>query len=146
MTNSRFRTAALAIALLGSTALAACSNDTAETADAAHDAPRSSSAGLPSGHVAAGEQLAMTKGAATGQSCIDCHGAEGNAPIDASYPKLGGQYASYLGHALQMYRNGSREHALMSSQARDLTDQQIADLALYFGTRESELRTLQGAH
>lgn len=143
MTNSRLRTAALAIALLGSAALAACSSDTA--ADADH-APKSSSAGLPSGHVAAGEQLAMAKGAATGQSCIDCHGAEGNAPIDASYPKLGGQYSSYLAHALQMYRNGTREHALMASQARDLTDQQIADLSVYFGTRESELSTLQGAH
>lgn len=151
MTNSRLRTAALALVLLGSTALAACSSDTAETAhvdadaDADH-APRSSSAGLPSGHVAAGEELAMTKGAATGQSCIDCHGADGNAPIDASYPKLGGQYASYLAHALQMYRDGSREHALMSSQARGLTDQQIADLSVYFGTRESKLSTLQGVH
>ena len=143
MTNSRLRTAALTIALLGSAALAACSSET--TADADH-APTSSSAGLPSGHVAAGEQLAMAKGAATGQSCIDCHGAEGNAPIDASYPKLGGQYASYLAHALQMYRNGTREHALMASQARGLTDQQIADLSVYFGTRESELSTLQGAH
>ena len=145
MTNSRLRTAALAIALLGSAALAACSSDTAETADAGH-APKSSSAGLPSGHVAAGEELAMTKGAATGQSCIDCHGADGNAPIDASYPKLGGQYASYLAHALQMYRNGTREHALMSSQARGLTDQQVADLSVYFGTRDSELSTLQGVH
>lgn len=147
MTNSRLRTAALAIALLGSAALAACSSDTAETAHAeAEHAPRSSSAGLPSGHVAAGEQLAMTKGAATGQSCIDCHGADGNAPIDASYPKLGGQYASYLAHALQMYRNGTREHALMASQARGLTDQQIADLSVYFGTRDGELSTLQGVH
>ena len=147
MTNSRLRTAALAIALLGSAALAACSSDTAENAHAEADhAPKSSSAGLPSGHVAAGEQLAMAKGAATGQSCIDCHGAEGNAPIDASYPKLGGQYASYLAHSLQMYRNGTRQHALMASQARGLTDQQIADLSVYFGTRDSELSTLQGAH
>ena len=38
------------------------------------------------GNAAAGEQLANTKGAATGQSCIDCHGASGNAPIDATYP------------------------------------------------------------
>lgn len=148
MTNSRLRTAALALALLGSAALAACSSDTAENADAHSEAaaPKSSSAGLPAGHAAAGEQLAMTKGAATGQSCVDCHGTDGNAPIDASYPKLGGQYASYIAHALQMYRNGTRAHALMSSQARGLTDQQIADLSVYFGTRESELRTLQGVH
>lgn len=147
MTNHRFRTAFLAIALLGSVALAACSDDRSEPghADAAH-APRSSSAGLPTGHVAAGEELATTKRATTGQSCVDCHGADGNAPIDASYPKLGGQYASYLGRALQAYREGSRENVLMSGQARDLNDQEIADLAAYFGSRPSQLYDLGETH
>src|SRR3546814_6336574 len=92
---------------------------------------------MPKGHVDAGEQLAHAKGKATGQSCVDCHGEEGNAPIDASYPKLGGQYHDYLAHSLQEYRNGNREHALMSQQAKDLTDQQIADLDAYFGSRPS---------
>ena len=90
--------------------------------------------------------MASTKGAATGQSCIDCHGADGNAPIDATYPKLGGQYYDYLAHALEQYRDGQREHALMSSQAAGLTDQQISDLAVYFGSREAQLTTLEGAH
>ena len=141
----------LAIAPLLATALllSACSGSEApaEHAEAAgHEAPISSSAGLPDGNIAAGEKLAATKGAATGQSCVDCHGAEGNAPIDPSYPKLGGQYADYLGHALQAYRNGDRQHALMSSQAKVLTDQQIADLAAYFSTRDSELKTLADLH
>ena len=50
----------------------------------------SSSAGLPTGREAAGEARAKVKGKATNQSCIDCHGADGNAPIDPTYPKLGG--------------------------------------------------------
>ena len=41
-----------------------------------------------------------------------------------------------------MYRDGDREHALMSQQAKDLNDQQIADLAAYFGSRPSQLRDL----
>ena len=94
------------------------------------------------GNPAAGEQLANTKGAATGQSCIDCHGAGGNAPIDATYPKLGGQYRDYLVHALQMYRSGARSNALMSQQARDLTDEQIRDLAAYFASQPTQLRDL----
>lgn len=145
MTNSSFRTAALALSLLGSSALVACSGGS-EPGHADTEAARSSSAGLPAGHVAAGEELATTKGQTTGQSCIDCHGADGNAPIDASYPKLGGQYASYLAQALQAYREGSRENALMSSQARELNDQQIADLAAYFGSRPSELSDLGDTH
>lgn len=144
MTNPRIRSAALAIALLGSLALTACSQEAAD-ADAEH-APASSSAGLPAGRIGAGELLAAAKGAATGQSCVDCHGADGNAPIDASYPKLGGQYASYLAHALQGYRDGTRDHALMSSQARGLSDQQIADLSAYFGSRDSELTNLRDAY
>ena len=149
MTNPR--KTGLAIALLATFAIAGCAEKPAEgaaehAAGEAHAAVRSSSAGLPAGHMAAGEKLAGTKNASTGQSCVDCHGAAGNAPIDPTYPKLGGQYHDYLAHALQAYRGGNREHALMSSQAKDLTDQQIADLAAYFGSRESKLRDLHGVH
>lgn len=143
MTNSRFPKDALAIALLAALAVGCSSEKAAEHgAEEGHVAPQSSSAGLPSGHVAAGEQLASTKGAATGQSCVDCHGAEGNAPIDDSYPRLAGQYPDYITHALQAYRDGHREHALMSSQAKALTDQQIADLGAYFSSRQGQLRDL----
>ena len=103
-----------------------------------------SSAGLPSGYAEAGKKLATTKNAETGQACVDCHGASGNAPIDPTYPKLGGQYYDYIAHSLQAYRDGDREHALMSSQAKKLSDQQIADLAAYFGNEPTHLRDLHG--
>ena len=141
----------LAIALLAALALAACSQvETPETAaenpgHASGEHGSSSSAGLPSGRIAIGEQLANAKGKATGQSCIDCHGAEGNAPIDETYPRLGGQYGDYLAHALQGYRGGDRQHALMTPQAAGLSDQDISDLAAYFGSRTgSGLRDLHG--
>ena len=139
----------LAIALFAAFALVACSKENTEAAaqDPGHASGEhgaSSSAGLPKGHIAKGEELAKAKGQATGQSCIDCHGADGNAPIDATYPRLGGQYADYLAHALQAYRGGDREHMLMSPQAANLSDQDIADLAAYFGSRPSQLRDLHG--
>ena len=137
----------LAIALLAaSLALAACTP--AGETPAAHSASdraeghSSSSAGLPPGHAEAGQKLATTKNAQTGQACVDCHGAEGNAPIDPTYPKLGGQYADYITHALLAYRKGDREHALMGSQAKDLTDQQISDLGVYFATAPSHIADL----
>ena len=136
------RKTGLAIALLATLAVAGCAEKPTEGAAGVHGEAKSSSAGLPAGHIAAGETLASTKSASTGQSCIDCHGAAGNAPIDPTYPKLGGQYSDYLAHSLQAYRGGNREHALMSNQAKDLTDQQIADLAAYFGSRDSQLRDL----
>ena len=138
----------LAIALFAACALAACSQSGTPAATnpghASGEHGPSSSAGLPQGRIAAGEQWAKAKGKATGQSCIDCHGADGNAPIDATYPRLGGQYADYLAHALQAYRGGDREHMLMSPQAANLSDQDIADLAAYFGSRPSQLRDLHG--
>ena len=129
----------VAASLLFVLALAACGG-------AGVEATGSSSAGLPKGRIAEGEALANTKGPATGQSCIDCHGADGNTPLDESYPKLGGQYHDYLEHAIAQYRGGQREHALMSQQAVHLSDQQIADVAAYFASRPSQLRDLHGAH
>lgn len=128
-------------------ALSACSSgDTpAEHSEADRaEGHTSSSAGLPAGHMEDGKKLSVRKGKATGQSCIDCHGAEGNAPIDPTYPKLGGQYHDYIAHSLQMYRDGDREHPLMSQQAKELSDQEIANLAAYFGSRPSQLRDLHG--
>lgn len=141
------------LALAMACTLAACGGS--ETpAGAAHEAKseavqKSSSAGLPKGDVAAGKTLASTRGS-TGQSCVDCHGTDGNNPIDDTYPKLGGQYHDYLGHALQAYRSGDRGGSvtsdLMANQAKGLSDQQIADLSAYFGSAPSELRDLHGAN
>jgi cytochrome c553 len=139
-----------AAALACTIALSACSKPAPEAADAkvAEAAHGSSSAGLPNGNAAMGKTLATTKGA-SGQACVDCHGADGNAPIDASYPKLGGQYADYIEHALQAYRGGTRGGSpttdLMASQAKALSDQQIADLAAYYAGTPGQLRDLHGA-
>ena len=138
----------LAIALLAALALAACSQNTEIAAEdpghASGEHGSSSSAGLPDGHIAAGEKRAQVKSEATKQSCIDCHGAEGNAPLDPTYPKLGGQYGDYIAHALQAYRAGDRQNPQMTPQAAALTDQEISDLAAYFGSRPRQLRDLHG--
>ncbi len=134
MTNTRLLLGALAIALLA----AGCGGKPTE-GEAAPHAAQSSSAGLPEGDIAAGEKLASTKIEGTGQSCVDCHGREGAAPIDPTYPVLAGQYADYLAHSLQMYRDGRRQNTLMANQAKPLSDQQIADLSAYFGSRERKL-------
>ena len=148
MTKTSMTLLALACAL----ALSACGKQEEHATEAAgHEAEAahaSSSAGLPHGNAEAGKALASKKGA-SGQACVDCHGAEGNAPIDASYPKLGGQYADYIAHSLQAYRSGDRSGSpttdLMASQAKELSDQQIADLSAHFAGATSQLRDLHNA-
>lgn len=83
----------LAIVLVAAL-MAACSQSQVESTDhSAGDAGHASgehgsgsSAGLPTGRADAGDKLAHDKGKATGQSCVDCHGADGNAPIDPVIP------------------------------------------------------------
>jgi Cytochrome c553 len=147
MNHTNIKPVILAAALLATLGLVAGCSPSGETPAEHSSADRAaghtkSSAGLPVGRIAAGEKLAGTRNAKTGQACVDCHGAAGNAPIDPSYPKLGGQYYDYVAHSLQLYRDGDRTNALMASQAADLSDQQIADLAAYFGAQPTELTDL----
>ena len=75
--------------------------------------------------------------AAAGQAkaavCGACHGADGKA-IQPDYPNLAGQHASYLAKQLREYRDGGRVNALMSGQAANLSDEDIADLAAYYSS------------
>jgi cytochrome c553 len=73
-------------------------------------------------------------GKARSYTCLGCHGVDGykNAYPNYSVPKLEGQNPEYLVAALQGYKSGDRSHITMHSQAQDLSDQDIADIAAYF--------------
>ena len=63
--------------------------------------------------------------------CAACHGSDGNSQI-SMYPKLAGQYKSYLINSLHSYKSGERKNAIMSGFATGLSDQDIEDLSEYF--------------
>ena len=69
-------------------------------------------------------------------ACAACHGPEGNKPITPDTPRLGGQQYEYLVHALDDYRNGARDNAVMSAMAKPLTKKEIRDLAGYFSRQQ----------
>lgn len=87
--------------------------------------------------VANGEALAKK------YNCASCHGADYNKPIDPAYPKLAGQHADYLAHALKTYKRGAaaygRNNAIMGGMVTPLSDKDIADLAAYLSSLPSEL-------
>ena len=74
------------------------------------------------------------RGKAISYTCLGCHGIEGykNAYPMYSVPKLEGQRPEYLAAALHEYKSGDREHLTMHSQASELSDQDMADIAVYF--------------
>jgi cytochrome c553 len=70
-------------------------------------------------------------GKARALTCTACHGAEGNS-ASPLWPNIAGQNAPYLLAQMMAFKDGSRVDPLMSSQAMILTDENMANLAVYF--------------
>jgi cytochrome c553 len=70
-------------------------------------------------------------------SCIDCHGPS-ETPRAAAYPRLAGQHADYLALQLTLFRAGTRGGTasahLMKPVVVGLTDDDIRDVAAYYGS------------
>ena len=69
-------------------------------------------------------------------NCASCHGVDYKTPIDPSYPRLAGQHADYLVHALNAYKRGDkvmngRNNPIMAGMAQPLSDRDMADIAAY---------------
>lgn len=75
----------------------------------------------------------------TEKNCVSCHGEQGDKPITPETPKLAGQYADYLEHALIAYQKGKRQNPMMSPMAQNLSRQEIRNLAYYF-SRQTGLK------
>lgn len=66
-------------------------------------------------------------------TCGGCHGIEGYRNAYPSYrvPKIYRQHYDYLVTVLKAYRSGERRHPTMQAQGESLSDQDIADIAIY---------------
>ena len=73
--------------------------------------------------------------------CASCHnsgglraaGAPGISPINV-WPNLAGQNAEYITGSLKSFKDDSRNHAVMSSVAKTLSDSDIDNIAAYFAS------------
>jgi cytochrome c553 len=73
-------------------------------------------------------------GEAAYAGCVACHGADGEGGVG---PQLAGTPSNEIATALKMYRNGETrgpQSALMWSQAREMSDDDIDNLAAYIQT------------
>ncbi|EGA68317.1 cytochrome c4 [Vibrio sinaloensis DSM 21326] len=85
-------------------------------------------------------QGSIEAGKAKSQTCVACHGADGNSQL-AMYPKLAGQHAKYIEKQLRdlklgMTSNGKqgRMDPVMSGMAMPLSEQDMQDLAAYYAS------------
>jgi cytochrome c553 len=66
--------------------------------------------------------------------CEACHGAGGNS-TSQDFPKLAGQYPDYLAKALRDYKAGDRKNPIMAGFAKQLSKQDIDNLAAYYAAQ-----------
>jgi cytochrome c553 len=84
----------------------------------------------------------LNKGKALAESCKSCHGDKGQGMKEETrdgetlpaIPALAGQLATYTYKQLRDYFNGSRSHEQMTGVAKGLTEQDAADLAVWFSS------------
>jgi cytochrome c553 len=102
------------------------------------------------GNAAQGATQGAAQGAAPGQgdakagqqkigTCVGCHAIPGyraSYPTVFSVPMIRGQSSKYIENALNAYRSGERAHPTMRAIAGSLSDQDIADLAAYYGNAQ----------
>ena len=90
-------------------------------------------AGVVSSAAAAGDPAA---GQVKAIPCMGCHGIPGYFSVYPTYhvPRVRGQHPEYTVYALQAYKTGLRQHPTMQAQAASLSEQDMADIAVYFSS------------
>ncbi|MEA3118342.1 MAG: hypothetical protein QOI13_1612 [Paraburkholderia sp.] len=85
------------------------------------------------------------KALAESHNCAACHGVGMNKPVSPEYPKLAGQYASYIYWALRQYQMGNgnsifgRNNPIMQAQVQSLSSSDMKDIAAYVESLKGDL-------
>jgi len=82
------------------------------------------------GPVLAGDPAA---GRVKSKKCAVCHGPDGIARLPEA-ANLAGESTLYLEKQLRAFRDGTRQNEMMSIIAKDLSDEDIADLAAWYAS------------
>jgi cytochrome c553 len=78
-------------------------------------------------------------------TCAACHGATGAGSSAMRAPRLAGQNADYMAHALSMFKAGTRKNAVMQPIAQKLSDSDMRALADYFAAQHPPLAPAEAA-
>ncbi len=74
--------------------------------------------------------------------CASCHGAEGKSASGA-WPKLAAQHSAYTIKQLKNYKDGTRANAVMAGMSAALTEQDMANIAVYLSKQTVSLGVAQ---
>lgn len=76
----------------------------------------------------------VAKGKEVAAKCASCHGEDGNPPAP-NFPRLAGQYESYLVKAIQDYQAGRRNNPIMQSLVQGLSEEDIENVSAYYASQ-----------
>ncbi len=82
-------------------------------------------------------------GKAKSAVCAACHGADGNS-VNAAWPSLAGQHASYIYKQLTDFREGRRKDATMIGMVALLNDDDMKNVAAYYESQQPKLAAFDG--
>lgn len=78
------------------------------------------------------------------RQCAACHGPQGIATLPEA-ANLAGQDATYVARQLEAFRAGTRVNEQMTVVSQTLTDEQIANLAAFYGAIQIEVVKVPGS-
>lgn len=66
--------------------------------------------------------------------CVNCHGTEGRGSPYGNIPPLNGRSRDFLETTMKSFKSGARQSTIMNRIMKDLDDERIAFLAIYFSS------------
>jgi cytochrome c553 len=85
------------------------------------------------------------QGAAGVPACAACHAFDGTSDTTGAFPRIDGQFASYLEQQMRDFVSSNRTNAIMSPIAKALSADDIADVSEYYANRNSQFLPLATA-
>lgn len=73
--------------------------------------------------------------------CGACHGVDGNS-VNPEWPSIAGQHAKYSVEQLMAFKSGDRANVLMTGQAMALSDEDMANLSVYFEAQAAAAKSV----
>lgn len=68
------------------------------------------------------------------QTCVACHGADGNSPNEG-FPSLAGQVPGYIASQLAAFKSGKRANAIMLGMSQPLSEEDMADIDAWYASQ-----------
>jgi len=90
------------------------------------------------------EQGKFKAGESKSETCAGCHGVDGNSE-DGSIPSLSGLDPNYIYLQLHLFKDGKRQNEMMQGMVESLSEQDMADLAVYF-SKQSRKAAVEVPH